>query len=136
MSSTGLELVNKQCRIAWPKFMTGKNTLPDYMDLATTTVLQFSIELESHAIIRFQKSLNSSTLVLLKWEAHALARNYENRHLRISIPTDTLTQRSSSGIGGKPKNTTEAVPASLAIARSSQTASRRSTEGEVDQQGK
>ena len=56
MSSTGLELVNKQCRIARKFMPTGKNPFPDSIGPCDNDCHGSLSSSESHAIIRFTKS--------------------------------------------------------------------------------
>jgi hypothetical protein len=119
MSSTGLELVNKQYRIARKFMPTGKNPFPDSIGPCDNDCT-VSIELGIPCYHKVYTKLDSSTS-FTKWEVHPRWR------LRESASQDPyrriLDPKVATALRGRPKNTTQAVPASLAIAESSQPAS-------------
>ncbi|KJK78209.1 hypothetical protein H634G_06382 [Metarhizium anisopliae BRIP 53293] len=119
MSSTGLKLINKEYRIARKFMPTGKNPFPDSIGPCNDDCT-VSIELGIPCYHKIYEKLDSAT-PFTKWEVHPRWR------LRESASQDPyrriLDPKVATALRGRPKNTAQAVPASLAITESSQSAS-------------
>ncbi|EXU95515.1 hypothetical protein X797_011427 [Metarhizium robertsii] len=119
MSSKGLGLINKQYCIARKFMPTGKNPFPDSIGPCNDDCT-VSIELGIPCYHKVYAKLDSAT-PFTKWEVHPRWR------LRESVSQDPyrriLDPKVATTLRGRPKNTAQAIPASLAITESSQAAS-------------
>ncbi|KFG84092.1 hypothetical protein MANI_015087 [Metarhizium anisopliae] len=122
ISSKGLGLIHKQCRIARKFLPTGKNPFPDSIGPCEDDCT-VSIELGIPCYHKVHAKLDSAT-TFTKWEVHPRWR------LRESVSQDPyrriIDPKVATTLRGRPKNTAQAVPASLAITSSSQSASQPS----------
>jgi hypothetical protein len=122
ISSKGLGLINKQYRIARKFLPTGKNPFPDSIGPCDDDCT-VSIELGIPCYHKVYAKLDSAT-PFTKWEVHTRWR------LRESVSEDPyrriLDPKVATALRGRPKNTAQAVPISLAITASNQSASQLS----------
>ncbi|EXU95776.1 MULE transposase domain protein [Metarhizium robertsii] len=119
MSSKGLGLINKQYCIARKFMPTGKNPFPESIGPCDDDCT-VSIELGIPCYHKVYAKLDSAT-PFTKWEVHPRWR------LRESVSQDPyrriLDPKVATTLRGRPKNTAQAIPASLTITESSQAAS-------------
>ncbi|KHN93907.1 uncharacterized protein MAM_01777 [Metarhizium album ARSEF 1941] len=115
MSSKGLGLINKQYCIARKFLPTGKNPFPDSIGLCDDDCT-VSIELGIPCYHKVYAKLDSDTR-FTKWEVHPRWR------LRESASQDPyrriLDPKVATALRGRPKNTAQVIPESLAITSSS-----------------
>jgi len=124
MSSKGLGLISKQYRIALKFMPTGKNPFPDSIGPCDNDCT-VSVELGIPCYHKVYAKLDSGT-PFTKWEVHPHWRLRESAsrdpYLRILDPKIATTLR------GRPKNTIQAVPESLAITASHRSGSQTSSQ--------
>jgi hypothetical protein len=122
-SSKGLGLINKQYRLARKAMPSGKNPFPDPLGECSEDC-SVSTELGIPCCHKIYLKLGSDT-PFTKWEVHPRWR------LRESSSRDPyrriLDPKIATALRGRPKNTTQAVPARLAMVASSQTRSQRAS---------
>ncbi|KAH6974847.1 hypothetical protein EDB80DRAFT_536621, partial [Ilyonectria destructans] len=119
ISSKGLGLINKQYRIARKAMPTGKNPFPEPL-LDCNDNCSVSIELGIPCCHKVYAKLGSAT-PFTKYEVHLRWR------LRESSSQDPylwiLDPKIATALRGRPKNTSQPVPARLAIGGNSQSVS-------------
>lgn len=120
MSSKGLGLITKQYRLARKAMPTGKNPFPDPLGDCSEDC-SVSTELGIPCCHQIYSKIVSGT-PFTKWDVHPRWR------LRQSTSRDPyrriLDPRIATTLRGRPKNTTQALPARLAIGASSQSSTR------------
>ena len=111
LSSKGLQIINQQYRIARKAMPTGKNPFPESLGECSDDCT-VSVELGVPCCHRVYEKLASATQ-FSKWEVHPHWR------LRESSSTDPyrriLDPKIVISLRGRPRNTTETIPARLAI---------------------
>lgn len=122
MSSKGLGLINKQYRIACKFLPTGKNPFPDSIGPCDNTCT-ISIELGIPCCHKVYAKLDSAT-PFTKWEVHP---RWRLREVASQDPyRRILDPKVATALRGRPKNTAQAVPTSLAVETKSQSVSQSS----------
>nr|CEG03583.1 unnamed protein product [Fusarium acuminatum CS5907] len=120
LSSKGLGLITKQYRLAKKAMPTGKNPFPDPLGDCGEEC-SVSTELGIPCCHKIYSKLVSG-MPFTRWEVHPRWRlrepSSQDPYRRILDP------RIATALRGRPKNTTQAVPARLAIEASCQTDSR------------
>ncbi|KAF5119705.1 PKS-NRPS hybrid synthetase [Metarhizium anisopliae] len=119
MSSKGLGLVNKQYRIACKFLPTGKNPFPESIGPCDDNCT-VSIELGIPCYHTVYAKLDSAT-TFTKWEVHP---RWRLREVASQDPyRRILDPKVATALRGRPKNTAQPVPTSLAVETESQSGS-------------
>ncbi|EXL89791.1 hypothetical protein FOIG_16925 [Fusarium odoratissimum NRRL 54006] len=125
ISSKGLGLINKQYRLARKAMPTGKNPFPGPLG-GCNDDCSVSVELGIPCCHKVYSRLGSAT-PFTKWEVHPRWRLREpssrDPYRRILDP------KIATALRGRPKNTTQAVPARLAIGASNRQSSQPASQG-------
>ncbi|RYC78170.1 hypothetical protein BFJ63_vAg18956 [Fusarium oxysporum f. sp. narcissi] len=125
ISSKGLGLINKQYRLARKAMPTGKNPFPEPLG-GCNDDCSVSVELGIPCCHKVYSRLGSAT-PFTKWEVHPRWRLREpssrDPYRRILDP------KIATALRGRPKNTTQAVPARLAIGASNRQSSQPASQG-------
>ncbi|KAH6881052.1 hypothetical protein B0T10DRAFT_411223 [Thelonectria olida] len=125
ISSKGLGLINKQYRLARKAMPTGKNPFPKPLGDCNDDC-SVSVELGIPCCHKVYSKLGSAT-PFTKWEVHPRWRlrkpSSQDPYRRILDP------KIATALRGRPKNTTQAVPARLAIGAGSQPSSQPASQG-------
>ncbi|KAG6978557.1 PKS-NRPS hybrid synthetase [Fusarium oxysporum f. sp. conglutinans] len=125
ISSKGLGLINKQYRLARKAMPTGKNPFPEPLE-GCNDDCSVSVELGIPCCHKVYSRLGSAT-PFTKWEVHPRWRLREpssrDPYRRILDP------KIATALRGRPKNTTQAVPARLAIGASNRQSRQPASQG-------